>query len=82
MDQNYTVFGEMVQGISLIDSIAALETDPYDRPLVDQKMNMQLLDRRETINLERELAGLKPRNGIFVRLFDLFRSKEVKLPEE
>lgn len=82
LDQNYTVFGELVMGISLIDSIAAVETDQFDRPVEDQKMNMQLLNRRETINVERTLAGLKPKNGIFTKFFDLFRSKEVKLPEE
>src|SRR5690554_2636633 len=82
LDQNYTVFGELVTGISLIDSIAAVETDQFDRPLTDQKMNMRLLNRRETINLERTLAGLKPRTGIFTKFFDLFRPTEVKLPEE
>lgn len=80
LDQNYTVFGEMVQGIELIDSIAAVETDQFDRPLENQKMEMYLLNRRESINVERVLAGQKEKNDIFVRFFDLFRPKYVKVP--
>lgn len=80
LDQNYTVYGEMVFGIELIDSIAAVETDQYDRPVADQRMEMHLLNRRESINIERMLVGLKPKNDIFVRFFDLFRPKFVKVP--
>lgn len=77
LDQNYTVYGEIVSGISLIDSIAAVETDRFDRPVEDQRMQMYLLNRRESINVERQLEGLRPKNDIFVRFFDLFRSKDV-----
>lgn len=80
LDQNYTVYGEMVQGLELIDAIAAVETDASDRPLVDEKMELYLLNRRESINVERQLRGQKPKNDIFIRFFDLFKSKEVKLP--
>jgi len=79
LDQNYTVYGEMVIGIPLIDSIAAVETDRFDRPVEDQRMEMYLLNRRESINIERQLEGLKPKNDIFVRFFDLFRPKEVTI---
>ncbi len=75
LDQNYTVFGEVVQGIDLIDRIAAEPTDQYDRPLANQRMEMTLLTRREATNFERQLAGLQPKNNIFVRFGDLFRSK-------
>lgn len=80
LDQNYTVFGDLVNGIQLVDSIAAVETDSADRPLENQSMNMELMKRRESINFERELRGLKPKNNIFVKIGDLFKSKEVKLP--
>jgi len=80
LDQNYTVFGEMVQGIELIDNVAAVETDQFDRPLANEKMEMYLLNRRESINVERVLAGQKAKNDIFVRFFDLFRPKYVKVP--
>lgn len=75
LDQNYTVFGELVSGIDVIDRIAALETDRYDRPLQDQRMEMIPLTRREAINLEREQAGLPPKNSIFVKFLDLFKPK-------
>lgn len=75
LDQSYTVFGELISGTAVIDSIAAVATDRYDRPLADQRMNMMLLTRREAINLEREQAGLEPRTGIFTKFLDLFKPK-------
>lgn len=75
LDGGYTVFGELVSGIDVIDGIAAVETDRYDRPLQDQRMEMVLLTRREAINLEREQAGLKPQNGFITKFFDLFKPK-------
>jgi len=79
LDQNYTVYGELVQGLELIDAIAAVETDPFDRPIKDQRMKMSVLNRRDNINFERQLEGKKPKNDLFIRLFDRFHSKEVKL---
>lgn len=35
LDQNYTVYGEVIQGIEVIDSIASEETGPFDRPVTD-----------------------------------------------
>lgn len=55
LDQNYTVFGEVVKGINIIDDIAVLATDEMDRPVVDQKMEIRLLKRREIKRLEKEL---------------------------
>ncbi len=75
LDQNYTVFGELISGTAVVDSIAAVVTDPYDRPLQDLRMEMVPLTRREAINLEREQAGLEARNSIFTKFMDLFRPK-------
>lgn len=75
LDKNYTVFGEIISGITVIDSIAAVPTDRHDRPLQDQRMEMVMLTRREAVNLEREQAGLEPRNGIFTKFLDIFRPK-------
>ncbi len=75
LDQSYTVFGELISGIAIIDSIAAVKTDRYDRPVQDQRMEMSLLTRREAINLEREQAGLEPRNNIFTKFLDLLKPK-------
>ncbi len=38
LDQNYTVFGEVVEGINVIDSIAAVSTGPFDRPVTDVRI--------------------------------------------
>lgn len=75
LDQNYTVFGEVISGIDVIDSIASVATDRYDRPTTDQRMDMVLLTRREAINLEREQAGLEPKNNFITKFLDLFKPK-------
>lgn len=35
LDQNYTVFGEVVSGMEIVDKIAASKTNEHDRPLKD-----------------------------------------------
>jgi len=35
LDQNYTVFGEVIDGMNIVDSIAAQPVDSLDRPLND-----------------------------------------------
>ncbi|HOO42574.1 MAG TPA: peptidylprolyl isomerase [Bacteroidales bacterium] len=35
LDGNYTVFGEVIEGLDIIDKIAAAETGPADRPVKD-----------------------------------------------
>lgn len=35
LDQNYTVFGEVVKGMDIVDSIAAVKTNDKDKPLND-----------------------------------------------
>jgi peptidyl-prolyl cis-trans isomerase B (cyclophilin B) len=42
LDGDYTVFGEVVEGLNVLDKIAALETDKYDRPLGDVKMKVEI----------------------------------------
>lgn len=42
LDGNYTVFGEVVEGLDVIDRIAAVETGTADRPVADVKMKMRL----------------------------------------
>ena len=43
LDRNYTVFGEVVEGMDLIDSIAGAKTDDFDRPLDNIEMKIKLL---------------------------------------
>lgn len=38
LDGEYTVFGEIVEGLDVVDKIAAVETAPGDRPTKDVKM--------------------------------------------
>ncbi|WP_340111152.1 peptidylprolyl isomerase [Maribellus mangrovi] len=38
LDQNYTVFGEVIQGMNIVDSIAAQPVDSLDRPLNDVRI--------------------------------------------
>ncbi|MCU4163086.1 peptidylprolyl isomerase [Carboxylicivirga caseinilyticus] len=35
LDGNYTVFGEVIEGLDIVDSIAAVECDNNDRPIED-----------------------------------------------
>lgn len=39
LDQNYTVFGEIVKGLEVMDSIATVPTDDADRPLFDIRIH-------------------------------------------
>lgn len=44
LDKEYTVFGEVVEGMDVIDKIAALPVDVSDRPLKDIKIKVRMLD--------------------------------------
>ena len=39
LDRNYTVFGEIIQGLEVMDSIAALATNDRDQPLNDVRIH-------------------------------------------
>ena len=41
LDGDYTVFGEVVEGLDVLDKIASVETDKYNRPKTDIKMNIK-----------------------------------------
>lgn len=43
LDGAYTVFGEVIQGLNIIDSIANVPTGPGDRPLNNVIMSMELI---------------------------------------
>jgi peptidyl-prolyl cis-trans isomerase B (cyclophilin B) len=42
LDMNYSVFGEIIQGLDIIDKIAAVQKDQRDRPLKDIKMTITI----------------------------------------
>lgn len=43
LDGAYTVFGEVVEGLDVIDKIAAVETDKSSRPTKDIQMTMKII---------------------------------------
>ncbi len=43
LDHNYTVYGQVIEGLDVIDKIAAVQTAPGDRPLKDVRMKMKLI---------------------------------------
>ena len=57
LDQNYTVYGEVVFGIDMVDRIAAVKKDERDRPVVDVPMTVELLSKKECKQLDK-LLGL------------------------
>lgn len=58
LDGNYTVYGEIVQGIDMVDTIASVKTNPGDRPTEDISMEVTLLKKGEARRIEKKL-GLK-----------------------
>ena len=42
LDGQYTVFGQVISGLEVLDKIAALPRDARDRPLTDLKMTMKV----------------------------------------
>jgi cyclophilin family peptidyl-prolyl cis-trans isomerase len=45
LDMNYTVFGEVIEGLDVVDKIAAVEKDRRDRPKKDVKMTMKIVKK-------------------------------------
>jgi cyclophilin family peptidyl-prolyl cis-trans isomerase len=44
LDMGYTVFGEVISGLEVVDKIAAVQTAPGDKPLVDVSMTMKIIN--------------------------------------
>ncbi len=42
LDRDYTVFGMVIEGLDVIDKIAAVQTAPGDRPVEDVKMKVRV----------------------------------------
>ena len=49
LDNNYTVFGKVIQGLEVIDSIANVEKDMNDNPLEKIEMTVKMAKRSEVI---------------------------------
>lgn len=44
LDREYTVFGEVIEGLEIIDKIVNIPTDKNDRPLQDVKIKVRILE--------------------------------------
>jgi cyclophilin family peptidyl-prolyl cis-trans isomerase len=56
LDQNYTVYGEVVTGIDMVDRIAGLKKDERDRPLSNVPMIVTVLSKGECKDLDKILG--------------------------
>ena len=48
LDNEYTVFGQVLEGLEVIDKIAAVATNQSDRPLQDVRMNIKVEELPKT----------------------------------
>lgn len=55
LDQGYTVYGEVVIGLDMVDRIAAVKKDERDRPLTDVPMTVELLTKKECKQMDKLL---------------------------
>jgi len=46
LDYDYTVFGEVVEGLEVIDKIAKVQKDRSDRPFEDIKMTISIIEEK------------------------------------
>ncbi|HEY0244827.1 MAG TPA: peptidylprolyl isomerase [Mucilaginibacter sp.] len=60
LDQSYTVYGEVVFGLDMVDRIADVKKDKKDRPLQDVPMTVELLKPRECRRLDKILNPPTP----------------------
>lgn len=44
LDGDYTVFGEVVSGMEVVEQIASMDTDPNNRPTQDVRMQVRILE--------------------------------------
>lgn len=59
LDGSYTVFGEVVLGMQMIDNICTVKVDRNDRPLTDVKMTVSVVEKKELKQLLKELKTKK-----------------------
>jgi len=45
LDMDYTIFGEVIEGLEIVDKIAEVEKDRRDRPKEDIKMTMKIVKK-------------------------------------
>ena len=55
LDHNYTVYGEVVAGLDMVDRIAAVKKDERNRPLADVPMTVEVLSKHQCKQLDKLL---------------------------
>ena len=55
LDGKYTVYGEVVSGIDMVDLIAAVKKDENDRPITDVPMTVEVVSKKECKQLDKIL---------------------------
>ena len=45
LDGNYTIFGEIIDGMEVVDAISKVETDETDKPKKELKMTVELINK-------------------------------------
>ena len=55
LDGKYTVYGEVVSGIDMVDLVAAVKKDENDRPLTDVPMTVEVMSKKECKQLDKIL---------------------------
>ena len=53
LDGNYTVYGEVVAGIDMVDLVAAVKVDENDRPVADVPMKVEVLSKKECKEMDK-----------------------------
>lgn len=61
LDQTYTVYGEVVKGLEMVDKIADLPVAAANRPVEDVKMQVSLVVKKELRKLLKEIKKQKSR---------------------
>ena len=44
LDSQYTIFGEVIEGLDVIDKISAVGKNKDDRPLIDIRMKVSIIE--------------------------------------
>ncbi|WP_017260247.1 peptidylprolyl isomerase [Pedobacter arcticus] len=62
LDGSYTVFGEVVKGMQMVDNICTVKVDRNDRPLTDIKMSVSIVEKKELKQLLKDLKAGKAKS--------------------
>lgn len=89
LDMNYTVFGKVTEGLSVIDKIAAMATDGNDRPLSDIKMSVTVLHKPKSLSaptpkspININISNMNTDTSTYVQIHTDYGDMKIKLYNE